>query len=82
MLSTQLQRKYRIPKVMPVNQQMSLSQEAHQRRNRKRWDRRWVLDQQPLRRLGLVRKTTPQKGNLEDYLERCEEQEKQLVAGL
>lgn len=82
MLSTQLQRKYRIPKVMPINQQMSLSQEAYKSSNRKRWNRRRVLDQQPLRRFGLVRKTTPQTGNLENDFERREQQEKQLVAGL
>lgn len=81
-LSSQLQRQYRIPKVMPINEQMGLSQEADKRRNRKRWNRRGILDQQPFRWFGLVCKTAPQTGDLEDNLQWREEQEKQLVASL
>lgn len=56
---SQLQRKYRVSEIMPINDYVRVSEEADERRNGECGDRRRILDKEPLGRLGLVCETSP-----------------------
>src|SRR5579871_2154229 len=79
---TQLQGKYGISEIMPVNDQFGIPDVANKECNCKCWYRWRILNKHPFCGLRPVSKNVVQAPNLPENFQRCYKQEKQLVAGL